>query len=74
MSRQIQVGDIARINDVPYTIMDYDQQGIYIAPEEHPEQVSLLISQNNQWQVYDYDFPHRVTFEAAPKQFLTGVP
>lgn len=73
MSRPIQTGDIAKINDTPYRVEELTSQGILIALEEDPQRQSLLILKDDRWQVYGYDQPHEVTFEAAPVQFLTGI-
>jgi len=62
MSRSIQIGDQALVNGIPYTIKNLTDQGIYISPPSHPEQLLLLIPVNGQWKVDRYDVPHRVTF------------
>jgi len=71
MSRSVQVGDLAYIDDKLFFIQNITDHGIYIIPPNNPEKVSLLVPPD--WKIYDYNQPHTVFFEAAPKQFLLGI-
>lgn len=76
MSRAIRVGDLALVNGVSFEIQGMEPGKIYIAPTGQPTQLSLLIPQGGTWQVYAYNLPHTVTFQAEPelREGFTGIP
>src|SRR5665648_138544 len=63
MSRQVNPGDLAFINDQQFIIQQITPEGIYISSEQEPNDVSLLVPKGDIWQVYMYDVPHTVRFE-----------
>lgn len=70
--RQIAPGDfaiiecpVAQLDNHKYLIREISTEGIYIAPDDKSD-CSLLIHTLHGWQVYKYDQPHTVTFEAKP--------
>jgi len=74
MDRSVQEGDLALVVDQTYIIRRITDEGMYISSEETPDKLSLLINDNNQWHVYMYNFPHTVTFQAAPSSGFLDIP
>ena len=74
MERTIQLGDLAVVNDHPFIIRQISNEGIYISSELDSDQLSLLINQGGNWQVYLFNVPHTVRFEIAPDNYFNLPP
>jgi alpha-tubulin suppressor-like RCC1 family protein len=73
------------VNNYPFLIRGITPEGIYISTEEIPTFMSLLVPMGDQlnsvqlghttkWQVYQYQVPHSVTFDAVPVDFYSTLP
>jgi hypothetical protein len=75
MSAQPKINDIVLISNGQtsrnYVIRNINQQGIYISPQDNPNELNLLIQGPNGWQVYGTTVPYQIIFV---KQLFSSVP